>query len=380
MFDMKNFALFLVGKRREKNITQGQLADMLGVSHQAVSKWERGESMPEISKLPDLSSALSVPTEDIVAAMHTGSEIKNDNACLDNEYYALPDKTLVGDVYALAPYLSRDTLISAITEIVLSKGSAIAKMLFKFADEAALRDVAIVAFESDTDKGRADLLPYLPQDRLTKLILNRYSSGEQNTMLLLLPYSKEFDVVDMIFKAIVSKHGCWDPFQHIIGDIMSEVVIENGIELAIKRGINCFNGWWSRIGAQNIAEIFMGYCRRFDHSFGAWSQIAPYMHHADTRVILAELDKMKSEGYDFNMTVNPAQLNALPPDVRAKLVSYGMKADVENYKMLNSLRGNSCGDDENSDYFESWFEELEGRIDELEGMISDLECRIDELE
>ena len=74
MFDMKKFAAFLVGKRREKNITQGQLADMVGVTHQAVSKWERGETMPELSKLSDLSNALDVPTEDFVAAMHSGED------------------------------------------------------------------------------------------------------------------------------------------------------------------------------------------------------------------------------------------------------------------------------------------------------------------
>lgn len=191
MFDMKKFAQFLVGKRREKNITQGQLADMVGVSHQAVSKWERGETMPEISKLSDLSSALNVPTEDIVAAMHTdGNDTSPENEYKDQEYYALPDKTLVGDVCALAPYLSKEALTTAITEIAISKGSGIAKLLFKYADDEILREVALLVFATDTDKGRLDLVPYLPQEEITKLILNRYPPAVSVQCFLCCPFPR----------------------------------------------------------------------------------------------------------------------------------------------------------------------------------------------
>lgn len=42
--------------RKEKNITQETLADYLGVSFQAVSKWEWGETYPDITMLPALSA------------------------------------------------------------------------------------------------------------------------------------------------------------------------------------------------------------------------------------------------------------------------------------------------------------------------------------
>ena len=44
MFNMEQFARVLANKRRDKGLTQGQLAELVGVTHQAVSKWERGVS------------------------------------------------------------------------------------------------------------------------------------------------------------------------------------------------------------------------------------------------------------------------------------------------------------------------------------------------
>ena len=52
----KNIAKY----RKEKNLTQRQLADLLGISFQAVSKWENSHSMPDVFLLPRLAAALDV--------------------------------------------------------------------------------------------------------------------------------------------------------------------------------------------------------------------------------------------------------------------------------------------------------------------------------
>ena len=57
---------FLAQLRKEKNMTQGQLSERLSVSPQAVSKWERGESSPDISLLPALASIYSLSVDEIV--------------------------------------------------------------------------------------------------------------------------------------------------------------------------------------------------------------------------------------------------------------------------------------------------------------------------
>ena len=49
--------------RKERGLTQGQLADILGVTDKAVSKWEVGESNPDISLLPGLAETLGTTVD-----------------------------------------------------------------------------------------------------------------------------------------------------------------------------------------------------------------------------------------------------------------------------------------------------------------------------
>ena len=67
-----SFNVYQVGEqiaslRKNKNLTQAELGERFNISAQAVSKWERGESMPEISLLPDLAAALETTIDNILS-------------------------------------------------------------------------------------------------------------------------------------------------------------------------------------------------------------------------------------------------------------------------------------------------------------------------
>ena len=53
--------------RKEKGLTQNDLGERLGVSFQAVSKWERGETLPDTAILPDLANALGTSVDFILS-------------------------------------------------------------------------------------------------------------------------------------------------------------------------------------------------------------------------------------------------------------------------------------------------------------------------
>ena len=62
--------------RKERNLTQECLADILGVSFQAVSKWERGESYPDIKMLPEIAEFFNVTIDELLGTDKTQREQK----------------------------------------------------------------------------------------------------------------------------------------------------------------------------------------------------------------------------------------------------------------------------------------------------------------
>lgn len=58
--DPKKFGQFIAENRKEKNMTQADLAQIIGVTDKAVSRWERGIGFPDINTLEPLSRALGI--------------------------------------------------------------------------------------------------------------------------------------------------------------------------------------------------------------------------------------------------------------------------------------------------------------------------------
>ena len=65
--------------RKEKNMTQLQLAEKLGVSDKAVSKWERGLGSPDLSLMPRLSEILGVDLEKLLTGEMPPKKTVNGN-------------------------------------------------------------------------------------------------------------------------------------------------------------------------------------------------------------------------------------------------------------------------------------------------------------
>lgn len=63
----EKFAKFILDLRKEKGFTQKQLAEQIGISDKAISKWERGLSLPDISLLIPLAEVLNVSTTELLS-------------------------------------------------------------------------------------------------------------------------------------------------------------------------------------------------------------------------------------------------------------------------------------------------------------------------
>ena len=57
---------FIAYKRKEKNLTQEQLAEKLGVSNKTVSKWETGKCMPDYAVVKNLCKELEITVAELI--------------------------------------------------------------------------------------------------------------------------------------------------------------------------------------------------------------------------------------------------------------------------------------------------------------------------
>lgn len=64
--DAKKTGNLIAKKRKERNLSQRELAECLHITDKAISKWERGLSFPDITILIPLSEALNVSLYDLL--------------------------------------------------------------------------------------------------------------------------------------------------------------------------------------------------------------------------------------------------------------------------------------------------------------------------
>ena len=64
--NQKKIGNFIAKKRKEKNLTQMQLAEILGVSNKTVSKWENGNCMPDYSIIKPLCDELGITVSELM--------------------------------------------------------------------------------------------------------------------------------------------------------------------------------------------------------------------------------------------------------------------------------------------------------------------------
>ena len=109
MFEMNRVAAKIKEGRIRNNLTQNALADQMGVSYQAVSNWERGNSMPDIAKLEDLCRVLDLDLYDLLGASRETETVRRVLSQTGE-----PADFTFRDLSGIAPYMEPETL----TELV----------------------------------------------------------------------------------------------------------------------------------------------------------------------------------------------------------------------------------------------------------------------
>ena len=90
--------------RKQKGLTPEELANALGVTNQAVSKWESAQCCPDIQLLPDLAKIFDVSIDELIG--YKSTEGLGDICLKIKEYFsALPEKKAFENAYRIAALL-----------------------------------------------------------------------------------------------------------------------------------------------------------------------------------------------------------------------------------------------------------------------------------
>ena len=85
--DQIKIGKFISERRRAQGLTQAELAERLGITDRAVSKWETGRSLPDSSIMLDLCRLLSISVTDLLCGEVVSME--NYNKELEKQFIEL---------------------------------------------------------------------------------------------------------------------------------------------------------------------------------------------------------------------------------------------------------------------------------------------------
>lgn len=168
MFDVTRVSQQIRDARIRKNMTQSNLADELGVSYQAVSNWERGNSLPDISKYEDLCRILDLKLEDLLGG---GSNTDAVNKFIHHRKGEDPDPMTAEEIGLVAELLAPEDLKKTINERQdqMSFDLKDAKRLAPFLDKETL-DELVGNIALDDPQAIVGLAPFLSKGTIKRLL------------------------------------------------------------------------------------------------------------------------------------------------------------------------------------------------------------------
>ena len=283
MFDAVEIGRRISRLRKEKDMTQPALADCMGVSFQAVSNWERGASMPDIGKLPELAQALGVSVDELlgggrggelIRSVIDGNEetfVKNERITLTEAGEAAPllkpkqvtrivkaieeekeqrqtaegeeetgskeqDKIDLESLVSIAPFLDEDYLDELATRLASNVGIGKLVALAPFISEETLGKLAFSVSKKEGSLGElAAIAPFLDEDdigRIAKETIGR--GGTLSELAAIAPFLDEDDLGKIAITCV--KGGGSAAQVAAIAPFLDEDDLDQIVRIAVQQG------------------------------------------------------------------------------------------------------------------------------------------------
>ena len=192
MFSMEEIGRKILSLRKSRNMTQVNLADKLGITYQAVSSWERGNSMPDIEKLPEIAKLFEISIDELIGESKVVTMMLNTSKQEPENFEELTEE----DITEVLPILKPDQ----ITEVVNGVNKSALKDINRFLPFMEPEDVKEFAWKNfNAGNSIGGYLPFLNEEDILEFATESFNAG--NDICIYLPFLKPEDVKEFAAKA-----------------------------------------------------------------------------------------------------------------------------------------------------------------------------------
>lgn len=210
--NIRKFGAYVSKLRKQSDLTQSQLAEMLNVTRQAVSKWEMGDSFPDISLLPQLAEIFRITVDQLITY---GEPCRAENKIMLEIANGTPEKVAgmlqdnelaTDSLVNVAPIIKASTL-DIISEGLGKHGIDIKHILelAAYMNEAGQTNLMkLASFEQLDESLLKKFIPFLNRES-KEIIFGKIIDGELDGSLLVImaPYMEMTNLGNLIDAAII---------------------------------------------------------------------------------------------------------------------------------------------------------------------------------
>ena len=205
VFDIMRVGANISKYRKASGMTQTELADRLGLSFQAVSNWERGQSCPDIANLMALAEMFGVSVDKLLGSERAAKLVEEIHEEKTPEMSA-------EEIKELAPILS-DKHVDGIVIRNLADGSKHIDIqdiadVAPYVSEELLDETAEMTLQTKgIDEIPTNVLAFLSEDFIDEMAKKAYIKGGINAIpSRVMPFISE-EVIEEMAKEVVDKNG-----------------------------------------------------------------------------------------------------------------------------------------------------------------------------
>ena len=205
MFDVMKFGRALSNLRKNADMTQNEVADKLNLSRQAISKYERGESFPDISVLVLIAELFDVSLDELIGY---GDPTEGESTILKGAANGSTDIVAenIADVVNLAPLL-KPSLLTKLSGRFKAQGLDISTLLIlaDYLNDETVEDlIENASFDIFTVDVLEKFIPFLNRQSL-ETIFERVMNGEADWHLLepLSPYMDHSVIEAAVIEGVI---------------------------------------------------------------------------------------------------------------------------------------------------------------------------------